>query len=104
MGIASRAAPCLSLGTMDSLGGKTLMMLRTVIPALLASIAFALPASAEDTVSIDIYAIPSRPVVEAVAQASKDLAKHGLTTFTRRAMRCMPRSISPNIPPAPSLN
>ncbi|WP_343612235.1 2'-5' RNA ligase family protein [Novosphingobium sp.] len=57
------------------------MMLRTVIPALLASIAFAVPASAEDTVSIDIYAIPSRPVVEAVAQASKDLAKHGLTTF-----------------------
>jgi len=81
MGIASRPASCLSQGTMDSLAGKTLTMLRTVIPALIASMALALPASADDTVSIDIYAIPSRPVVEAVAQASKDLARHGLTTF-----------------------
>jgi len=55
------------------------MMLRYVLPALLASVA--VPAQARDTVSIDIYAIPSRPVVEAVAQASQDLAKQGLTTF-----------------------
>ncbi|TCM16115.1 2'-5' RNA ligase superfamily protein [Novosphingobium sp. PhB165] len=51
------------------------------IPTLAATMAVALPARAQDAVSIDIYAIPSRPVVEAVAAASKDLAKRGMTTF-----------------------
>ncbi|WP_395396899.1 2'-5' RNA ligase family protein [Novosphingobium sp. BL-8A] len=39
------------------------------------------PARAEDSVSIDIYAIPSQPVVDAVAKASDDLAKLGMTSF-----------------------
>lgn len=56
-------------------------MLRYVLPLLVATTGMALPARAGDTVSIDIYAIPSKPVVEAVARASKDLARHGLTSF-----------------------
>lgn len=57
------------------------MMLRYFIPALVSAMSIALPVRAEDAVSIDIYAIPSRPVVDAVARASRDLAKHGMTTF-----------------------
>ncbi|WP_068092086.1 2'-5' RNA ligase family protein [Novosphingobium rosa] len=49
--------------------------------ALCALIATTVPAHAGDTVSIDIYAIPSRPVVEAVAQASEKLGKRGMKTF-----------------------
>ncbi|WP_206240921.1 2'-5' RNA ligase family protein [Novosphingobium terrae] len=56
-------------------------MLRYALPALIATMGAALPAHAGDTVSIDIYAIPSRPVVDAVAQASKNLAKRGMQTF-----------------------
>ncbi len=54
-------------------------MLRYALPALL--LAAPLTAHAGDTVSIDIYAIPSRPVVEAVAQASEKLATRGMKTF-----------------------
>ncbi|NKJ44769.1 2'-5' RNA ligase family protein [Novosphingobium sp. SG720] len=35
-------------------------------------------------VSVDIYAIPSRPIVAAVDQASADLGKLGMTTFRAR--------------------
>jgi 2'-5' RNA ligase len=56
-------------------------MLRYALPLLALTTGMAMPARAGDTVSIDIYAIPSRPVVEAVAHASSDLARHGLTTF-----------------------
>ncbi|GFE74574.1 membrane protein [Novosphingobium sp. TCA1] len=56
-------------------------MLRCFIPVFLAAASIAVPARAENSVSIDIYAIPSAPVVEAVAKASRDLAKHGMTTF-----------------------
>lgn len=57
------------------------MMLRALIPALAVAMGFALPARAADPVSIDIYAIPSRPIVAAVARVSEDLAHDGLTTF-----------------------
>lgn len=57
------------------------MMLRYFIPALAVTMSAALPARAEDTVSIDVYAIPSRSIVEAVAKASDDLARRGMNTF-----------------------
>lgn len=56
-------------------------MLRYFIPALLSAMTAPLPARAEEAVSIDVYAIPSRPIVAAVDQASKDLSKRGMTTF-----------------------
>ncbi|WP_395331382.1 2'-5' RNA ligase family protein [Novosphingobium sp. BL-8H] len=56
-------------------------MRRYFIPALTAIMTVAVPAQAEDTVSIDIYAIPSQPIVDAVAQASRDLGKRGMSTF-----------------------
>ncbi len=67
--------------THPSLRQEYLLMLRYVIPALLATFGAALPARAEDRLSIDIYAIPSRPVVDAVEKASRDLAGRGMTTF-----------------------
>jgi 2'-5' RNA ligase len=57
------------------------IMLRHAAPALLAALCIAAPARAGDTVSIDIYAIPSQPIVETVARVSKDLAARGMTTF-----------------------
>ncbi len=56
-------------------------MYRYFIPALIAIMTVAVPAQAEDTVSIDIYAIPSKPIVDAVAQTSRELGKHGMKTF-----------------------
>lgn len=59
-------------------------MLRYLIPAFVATMALSAPVRAEDAMSIDIYAIPSSPVVDAVAKASSDLAKYGMTTFHAR--------------------
>ncbi|QDK33442.1 hypothetical protein DM450_11820 [Sphingomonas sp. IC081] len=52
-----------------------------LIPLCLAFMMFAQPARAEDTVSIDVYAIPSRSIVDLVAKTSSDLARHGMRTF-----------------------
>lgn len=56
-------------------------MRRYFIPTCLALTAIALPARAEDTVSIDVYAIPSKPIVDLVAKTSSDLAGQGMTSF-----------------------
>jgi 2'-5' RNA ligase len=56
-------------------------LLPALVAALCATAGGALPARAGDTVSIDIYAIPSRPIVAAVERASKDLTRHGMTSF-----------------------
>ncbi len=66
------------------------MKLSLSLLAALAALGLGAPAQAQDdaapaeTVSLDIYAIPSRAVVEAVARESKALAAHGMTTFYAR--------------------
>lgn len=54
--------------------------------AILALALAPLPAQAQQSgsVSVDIYAIPSRPIVAAVDAASADLARQGMTTFRAR--------------------
>lgn len=49
--------------------------------ALIAALATAYPSQAEDTLSIDIYAIPSPSIVDAVTEASVGLAARGMTMF-----------------------
>ncbi|MBF7015555.1 2'-5' RNA ligase family protein [Novosphingobium sp. HR1a] len=49
--------------------------------ALIAALVTAYPSQAEDRLSIDIYAIPSPSIVDAVTEASVDLAARGMTTF-----------------------
>ena len=56
-------------------------MRRYFMPVCLAFMAVAQPLRAEDTVSIDVYAIPSKPIVDLVAKTSSDLARQGMTTF-----------------------
>ncbi|MDR6511612.1 2'-5' RNA ligase [Novosphingobium capsulatum] len=62
------------------------MMRRAFFWGISAALAASSPALAApaDKVSIDIYAIPSRPIVAAVDQASADLAQLGMTTFRQR--------------------
>lgn len=60
------------------------MKLRAITLGLLAALGLAMPAGAQESppeVSLDIYAIPSPRVVDAVAEASTSLARHGMTSF-----------------------
>lgn len=56
-------------------------MPRLPLITFIASLVMACPAKAEDRVSIDIYAMPSQSIIEAVEKASVDLAARGMTTF-----------------------
>lgn len=66
---------------------KVFLMRRFVLSTLAIALCWAMPAQAQtaaptrQTVSIDIYAIPSAPIVETVARVSKDLAARGMTSF-----------------------
>ncbi|WP_260926405.1 hypothetical protein [Novosphingobium sp. 9] len=59
-------------------------MLRRAFLLAAPLLAIAAPAYAENAVSIDIYAIPSQPVVDAMAKVSDSLAAQGMTTFYRQ--------------------
>lgn len=59
-------------------------MMRMIVLVAGAAAAMATPARAEDMVSLDIYAIPSAPLVASVDRASAELAASGMQTFRMR--------------------